>query len=141
VGNGECAALAEQALREAGAKPRHELTAPQPNRAAADYVWGELLQPTDPVFPGDILQFRDVKLNFRLPNGSSVTQSLARHTAIVYRVHAPGAFTILEQNVRGPGNTGQRRVVQPGMIDVRAMTQGTIWAFRPVPKAEPVAAD
>jgi hypothetical protein len=82
-----------------------------------------------------VLQFRNVELKFRFPNGSTYTQSFAHHTAVVYRTHAPGVFTIVQQNVGGPGKTeDQKRLVQPGMIDVRAMTRGTIWAYRPVPK-------
>jgi len=135
VGSGQCAALAEHALREAGAKPRHEFAAPLPDLGEDDYVWGQLLQPTDPVLPGDILQFRDVELKFRFPNGSSYTQTFSHHTAVVYRVHAPGVFTIVQQNVGGPGRTAeQKKLVQAGMIDVRAMTRGTIWAYRPVAK-------
>ena len=138
VGSGECAALAEKALREAGAKPHHEFTAPLSGMTEEDYVWGQLLQPTDPVLPGDVLQFRNVELKFRFANGSTYTQSFAHHTAVVYLTHAPGVFTILQQNVAGPGKTeDQRRLVQPGRIDVRAMTRGTIWAYRPVPKQQP----
>lgn len=135
VGNGECAVLAQQALKEVDGKPRHELTAPLPNMTDDDYVWGQLLQPSDAVLPGDILQFRDVELKFLFPNGSRWTQSFAHHTAIVYRVFGPGQFVILQQNVGGPGKTDeQKRIVQPGTVDVRAMTKGTIWAYRPLAK-------
>ena len=135
VGDGECAVLAQQALKEADGKPHHELTAPLPNMTDDDYVWGQLLQPTDAVLPGDILQFRDVELKFVFPNGSRWAQTFSHHTAVVYRVFGPGQFVILQQNVGGPGKTEeQKRLVQPGTIDVRAMTKGTIWAYRPIGK-------
>ena len=135
VGDGECAVLAQQALKETDGKPHHELTTPLPNTTADDYVWGQLLQPTDAVLPGDILQFRDVELKFLFPNGSRWTQSFSHHTAVVYRVLGPGQFVILQQNGGGPGTTEeQKRLVQPGTIDVRAMTKGMIWAYRPIAK-------
>ena len=52
-----------------------------------------------------------------------------------------GAWTALtageaEPRSSAPGKQSARtkRLVQPGTIDVRAMTKGTIWAYRPIAK-------
>ncbi len=102
VGDGECFALADQALRHAGAQSADHYGAVTPD---ADYVWGTEVSLSE-VRPGDVVQFRDYRYNREVDtqkgDGSEtfVTDSQERphHTAIVERVEANGAVTVLEQN-------------------------------------------
>src|SRR3954462_5088004 len=88
VGDGECASLANQALRAAGAKGRG------PDRPAkGDYTWGTQIyyiesqqstpkaegKPFD-IKPGDIIQLRDVKFAGRRPGGT-YSMTFGHHTA------------------------------------------------------------
>ncbi|MFC1660901.1 hypothetical protein ACFL3S_05525 [Gemmatimonadota bacterium] len=123
VGTGECFELADKALKHAGAKSASdygEVT------KEGDYVWGKEIVPTS-VQPGDILQFRNFKVEtnttkgfkIQFPNGEGVTwdefdlQTLERphHTAIAAgRDQATGKHTILEQNVDGRKTVGEDRI-------------------------------
>lgn len=110
VGDGECYALADHALRAAGAK--RAIHYPQePNRG--DYVWGERVvawsiapngkrtrqgHPRD-VRPGDIVQFRDAVFERRGARSISF-RSADHHTAVVERITGE-TLTVLHQNSNG----------------------------------------
>ena len=112
VGNGECWALANQAVYGAGGKSSPGYT-DTPNKG--DYVWGELVYAVEvkdgkatetgsvaKVKPGDVVQFRDTKLAGRRPGGGTYTMSFSHHTAIVEAVN-PDLKTVgvLHQNFAG----------------------------------------
>lgn len=127
VGDGDCTALAREALRQAGAG--RSRTRPG--------VWGEERASLRDARPGDILQFQDVVLVHRTlrGDGAIVTQeiALAHHTAIVARVRKGGArpvLVILHQNAAGAA--AEARVVQEWTIDLAEKRSGTIRAYRPV---------
>jgi myosin tail region-interacting protein MTI1 len=126
VGNGECAALAFQALRAAGAKPRAAHGFPSPR----DYVWGKLVllaeaAPNGPkmtgalgdVRPGDIAQFSNARLG---------RAHFAHHTAVVADI-SDKRLGLLEQKVGG------RRFVVEGAIRLDKLSAGWIRFYRPVP--------
>src|SRR5688572_29468842 len=100
VGDGECFALADRALRHAGARSADDYGTIVPD---ADYVWGALVSLAD-VRPGDVVQFRDYRYDREVETqnaaGSIVTntdfQERPHHTAIVERVDGNGAMTVLE---------------------------------------------
>lgn len=102
VGDGECFTLADNALRNAGARSAADYGAVTPD---ADYVWGSAVALSD-LRPGDIIQFRNYRYDREVEtshsDGSSETntdfQERPHHTAIVERVGANGAVTVLEQN-------------------------------------------
>jgi hypothetical protein len=102
VGDGECFALADKALRNAGAKSAEDYGTVTPD---ADYVWGTPVKLAD-VQPGDIIQFRgyayERKIETNKSDGSSSwkteSQERPHHTAVVERVEGDGAITVLEQN-------------------------------------------
>jgi hypothetical protein len=141
VGDGECAHLANEALRVAGASfigsdPHHN----------GDYVWGTLItritargghrvdsNPSAAVRPGDIIQFQNVYLS----NGASYPQ----HTAIVASVDSHGRPTaVYEQNVgtNGKGKTGvHNRFVKLDPINLNTMVSGTVHIYRAVPRQDP----
>jgi hypothetical protein len=129
VGNGECAALAFQALKWAGAATRGGPDFP----AGGDYVWGRqvvLLEasPTGPkltgtygeIQPGDVMQYRDVKFG---------KMHAHHHTAIVKEIDpASGRVQAFAQN------GGGRRFVFEVEVPLARLTEGWIRIYRPIPR-------
>jgi len=126
VGSGECAALAFQALRSAGAKTRAGPDYPEPK----DYVWGRQVlliegRPEGPVTtgdlgdvrPGDIVQYRDTKF---------ARAHFEHHTSVVRKID-PKILTVYQQNVGGV------RVVREGSVHIDRLVQGWIRIYRPIP--------
>ena len=126
VGNGECAGLAFQALRAAGAKPRARHGFP----TQRDYVWGKLVllieaTPEGPkstgsvrdVGPGDIAQFSNVKAG---------RAHFGHHTAVVSEINDT-RLAMVEQHVGG-GHT-----VVEGAIRLDKLSSGWIRFYRPIP--------
>ncbi len=128
VGDGECFALADQALRASGARSAAdygEVT------ADADYVWGNAVQLVD-VQPGDVLQFRDYSVTIEVTvtstktfhDGSteeteetrSETYGRPHHTAIVSAKLSGGRLRVLEQNAPPRGSSTPQRVVRSNEI-------------------------
>jgi hypothetical protein len=132
VGGGECAHLAVEALRAAGAKFAW-LRGP-----TADYAWGHLVSrvratPGGAVFsnpaavfaPGDIIQYH----NAVFADGTWATH----HTAVVAAVDAAGRVTaVYQQNFDGV------RAVTEQALDLTQLTSGWVKVYRPVARA-PVA--
>src|SRR4051812_10056198 len=97
VGDGECASLANQALRAAGAKGRGPDLPKE-----GDYTWGQQVffiqggeadqtsegKSTD-IVAGDIIQLRDVKFKGKKPGGT-YSMTFSHHTAIVAGVEDGG---------------------------------------------------
>lgn len=126
VGNGQCAELPHQALRQFGAMP-YVKDSPNPG----DYVWGRLVATLTPktigqaarVLPGDILQYRGVVFEQRTSTYWS-RSSADHHTSVVASVK-PGAITVYEQNVNG------RLTIATSELKMAELKQGTLWAYRP----------
>lgn len=139
VGDGQCAALASQALAYAGAKNFDVLGPTGPN---ADYVWGTpvaTLTPTSHstlvIVPGDIIQFQDVVIVTQTvyPDGSWTRSEvdLPHHTAIVTNVfpytYIPGnTLTIAQQNVNGVMQD------QLATLNLDGFIKGTMSVYRPI---------
>ncbi len=132
VGSGECAALAFQALKAAGAKARGGPDHP----AKGDYVWGKqvyMIEATSSgpketgsfqdIRPGDVMQFRDVKFG--------ATGGFHHHTAVVAEVDpAAGKIRTYQQNIGG------KRFVMEGHPNLKHLAQGWIRFYRPIPAAK-----
>lgn len=129
VGNGECAGLATQALKAAGAKTRGGPDAPKPG----DYVWGRqvLLVEASPeapkltgkvtdVLPGDIVQFHDTKF---------VTAHFPHHTAVVKEM-ADQHLTVYQQHVGGT------KIVREGAVRIDKLAEGWLRFYRPIPEKQ-----
>jgi hypothetical protein len=106
VGRGECWDLAKYAL----------------NSVNADWEplfnFGDKVNPKmDVVYPGDILQFKDVKLS----NGSS----FVKHTAIVYEVVSSGNYIIAHQNFNN------EKYLTTYSLNLDFLTSGNIEFYRP----------
>ncbi|MEO6812005.1 MAG: CHAP domain-containing protein, partial [Isosphaeraceae bacterium] len=109
VGDGECATLADEAVRLAGGKRFYQLGSTGSN---ADYVWGRKITTLTPssgsissIKPGDIIQFRNVTFRqdtkITRPSGSTSTSyktsSYGHHTAVVESVSGNN-INLLQQN-------------------------------------------
>ncbi len=139
VGDGECATLAVEALKAAGAKNFWQLG---PTGNDADYVWGTRVATITPstksaanITAGDIIQFRNVSTYKKttFPNGSwrSYTSSYNHHTAIVKGVSGSEIY-LLHQNVGENGKTPEaKKIVQAGTINLNDITSGSMWVYRP----------
>jgi len=136
VGDGECAALAVEAMKEAGAKPFHSYKE-SPN--AGDYVWGELVYgleigPTlrtesTPVGTfvkaGDIIQFRDAKFSGKA-GGGTYSSSAPHHTAVVVSASKDGkTLEVLQQNVNG------KKTVAAATVKLGDLQSGWVKIYRP----------
>jgi hypothetical protein len=145
VGDGECFALADRALRGAGAKSAADFGTVA---AGADYIWGSEVT-LGSVQVGDVIQFRNYKYsrvtvfddgtNF---GGDDHEEARPHHTAIVKAVGADGLITVWEQNVP-PGSGSIRSIdlyfksVQSGddKNGTKVSVQGTAKFYRPQPRS------
>jgi len=153
VGDGECFALADTALSQAGAKSAAAFTAID---ADTDYVWGTPV-PLAKIRPGDILQFRNFRIrrlitrtirnDFGTVAASTQNEELEdrdHHTAVVERINGP-TISILEQNVAPLGRVVQRRDIElaPAVltqtdpsdpaqqVTTQISVEGDVQAYRP----------
>ena len=101
VGDGQCFALADGALRGANARSAADYGTVTPD---ADYQWGSSVALAD-LQPGDVVQFRDYvfeRVVVTRDSSGTTTDELTgdrpHHTAIVESVDGNGAVTVLEQN-------------------------------------------
>jgi hypothetical protein len=127
IGGGECAHLATEALRFAGAEFRR----PEP-AGTMDYVWtsnrvarlthGSSL-PYRRFQVGDVIQYHNATFSNR--------GAIAHHTQVVAAVDYRGRITsVFEQNVNG-NRTAQRRAAP----DLSKLTGGSVSVYRPVRRA------
>ena len=107
VGDGECAALAVEALKATDAKPND------------GYVWGTPVDIAD-MQPGDIIQFTSAI--FVTPT-MRISMGAPNHTAISYTMTA-GKGSILQQNFNGD------RTVSTFEMDLSTLTSGSIQVYR-----------
>jgi hypothetical protein len=143
VGNGECAVLASEAYKAAGAARRGP-DAPD----KGDYTWGKLVftldaappekpaaatppdaangKPTD-IRPGDVIQFRNAKFRTKV-KGGTYTNTMPHHTAIVASVEENGAtIHILHQNHNG------NKTVQDATLHLADLKEGWLRFYHPLP--------
>lgn len=114
VDRGECWDLANHALKLVGADW---------DKA---YVYGTKIDPMrDQVFPGDLIQFEDVKVHYKDGN-ITYTELMTHHTAIVYQVLGKGNFEIAHQNTEFSG-----RKVGLSKLNLDHIVEGKIYFYRP----------
>ena len=116
VDRGECWDLANEALTLINGKWDHE------------FKYGILLNPKkDSIYPGDIIQFKNIVLEYDLPDGTGkAKESMAQHTAIVYKVFSKGNFEIAHQNTSFSG-----RKVGLSKLNLKTIKKGKIYIYRP----------
>lgn len=114
VATGECWDLAAEALNKASAN------------WDGSYGFGKKVEyQKECVFPGDIIQFKGVKLNYK-EGEYFLTETLEHHTAVVYEVKSKGVYIIADQNTRFTG-----KKVGTRLFEIKNITKGTIQIFRP----------
>ncbi len=122
VGSGECWDLAAGALEFAGAYLDR-------STKASVYMFGKAMNPRhDIIYPGDIIQFENVIIQFRRDNNKYI-EKMPHHTAIIYTVNGPGRYLIAHQN---NSKTGKR--VGITYLDLKHIKQGEFIIYRPVAK-------
>jgi hypothetical protein len=142
VPDGECFALADRALRNAGAKSAAAFGPVVPD---GDYVWGSEVSQAN-LRPGDIIQFRDYTCRIVTVTETASeertderVEERPHHTAIVEQMGEDGAVRVIEQNIP-PGSPVVRArlhfVDSQSARDGRTTTvtvRGTFWFYRPQP--------
>ena len=114
VDRGECWDLAYQALTRINA------------RWDGKYKYGREVNPKrDEIFPGDLIQFRNVNVRYREEN-TIYTETMDHHTAIVYRVIENGVYELAHQNTGFSGRT-----VGISKLDINTVVSGRMWFYRP----------
>jgi hypothetical protein len=129
VGDGECFALADKTLKDAGAKSAADFGAVT---ADADYVWGTQVADLKLVQPGDILQFRNHEVEVKTTtttvktyaDGTVETQDAedvqtykrGHHTAVVSAAPGAGTLTIVEQHVMDRSTGALSKVVRQNQL-------------------------
>lgn len=117
VDRGECWDLANQALKLINADW---------DKA---YVYGDALDiKKDEIFPGDLIQFENVKTKWTEGN-ATYTEIMTHHTAIVYKVIDKGIYEIAHQNTQFSG-----RKVGISELNLNHVTEGDIFFYRPTKK-------
>ena len=111
VGDGECAALAGDAINLVHAQ--------KPPNNGKWYVWGRELKPGQPVLPGDIVQLEDCKWR---------TNAAPHHTQVIRRVLGPNRYEVLHQHV------GASKIVMPGELNMNTLLEGAVKIYRPLPR-------
>ena len=117
VGSGECWDLAHEALDASGAD------------WGRPFQFGLQLDPNrDEIRPGDIIQFKSVRIVKELENGGKFFNTIGApdHTAIILEVAATKRYRIAHQNSDG------KRYVITSEVDLNFMKSGKFWIYRPV---------
>ncbi|MFC2152569.1 hypothetical protein ACFLSE_08580 [Bacteroidota bacterium] len=90
------------------------------------YVYGNSIDPTkDKVFPGDLIQFKNVKVQYTEGN-ATYTELMAHHTAVVYKVLEKGIYEIAHQNTQFSG-----RKVGISKLNLNHVIKGKLYFYRP----------
>ena len=117
VDRGECWDLANQALTRIDAK------------WDLQFKYGKLLDPKkDIVYPGDIIQFKNVMFETKSADGLETRrETMGQHTAIVFKVNAKGDYDLAHQNTGFSG-----RKVGISRIVLANLKKGKLFIYRPV---------
>ena len=117
IDRGECWDLAYQALNRFNGE------------WDGKFQYGKLINPKrEPVLPGDIIQFKNVKIMYQITN-TTYTEFMKQHTAIVYQVKHKNVYTIAHQNTEFSG-----RKVGLSDLNLDHVVKGNIKIYRPIPK-------
>jgi hypothetical protein len=117
IGRGECWDLAAEALNSTGAK------------WDGQFGFGKPIDPRkDCVFPGDVIQFRNVRVTYRKGN-TFYEEEMDQHTALVYEVKEKGKYVVAEQNTSRLG-----RRVGLNDLELENIRKGRTQFFRPQAK-------
>ena len=140
VGDGQCFALADTALRRAHARSAADYGTVTPT---ADYTWGTSVTLAE-LQPGDVIQFSGYSYERVVvtddDSGTTRTEHAEdrqHHTAIVERVNGNGEVTVLEQNAPDGSPVARThlfftsRTTTSGNTTTTITVQGSFWFYRP----------
>jgi hypothetical protein len=113
IGRGECWDLAKEALDYAEAT------------LIDAYVFGRLLDKNECIYPGDILQFENIKTEL-VEGGLTTFQNFPHHTAIVYETTSQNEIILAHQNVDG------KRKVTTSKFIFSSVIEGELKVYRPI---------
>jgi signal peptidase I len=92
-----------------------------------NYGFGkELNIKKDCVYPGDIIQFENVKIEYH-KNNTTYWEEMDHHTAVIFKVNNKESFTIAEQNTSDLG-----KKVGLNSLELKYILKGTYTVYRPV---------
>ncbi len=120
VDRGECWDFAAAALQHSGAYLDR-------STQKSIYIFGDKLNPKkDTVYPGDIIQFENVALEYSKDN-MRYKETMPHHTAIIYKVLANGHYELAHQNTAFSGK-------KVGLSELRLsdVKKGELIFYRPV---------
>ncbi len=113
VGRGECWDLASEALQSVDAK------------WDGQYKFGTKVNPkTDCIYPGDLIQFEDVKIYYMKGN-MKYYEAMKHHTAIVLKVNSKGNYELIHQNY------DLKKRVLTSTLELKNIIKGKVIFFRP----------
>lgn len=113
VDRGECWDLASFVLEETNA------------RWDGMYEFGRLLDKSACLMPGDIIQFKNVKIQYK--NGrTTYTELMTHHTAIIYEVKSKDEVELIHQNTAYAG-----RKVTTSPMKFSTIVKGSYKIYRP----------
>ena len=119
VDRGECWDLAAAALDHAGAYLDR-------SSQKSIYIFGkELNAKKDEIFPGDIIQLENVKLEY-IKGNVIYTETIIHHTAIIYEILGEGHYKIAHQNTNFSG-----KKVGISELNINYNKKGKITFYRP----------
>ena len=122
VARGECWDLAAAALDHAGAYLDR-------STQKSIYIFGKEINPkNEQVYPGDIIQIENAKLEYKKDNGI-YTETMTHHTAIIYEVLGKSQFKIAHQNTSFSG-----KKVGLSDFNLNYLKKGSITFYRPYKK-------
>lgn len=122
VDRGECWDLAAAALDHAGAYLDR-------SSQKTIYIFGKTLNPKkDTIYPGDIIQIENVKLEYTSGN-MIYTETMSHHTAIIYEVIDKDHFRIAHQNTSFSG-----KKVGISELNMEHIEKGKVIFYRPFRK-------
>lgn len=124
VGRGECWDLAAGALASSGAYFDR-------SSMKTISIYGRKLNPEkEAVLPGDMIQFENVKLEWKEGN-STYSATMIKHTAIVYKVNSEMDYEIAHQNT---GEWGKKVGISNFRLD--RVKKGKVMIYRPIKEKE-----
>ena len=114
VYRGECWDLAKYVLEETDSK------------WDGLYEYGKLLEKSDCLMPGDIIQFKNVKIQYKIGR-STYTEMMTHHTAIINEVKSVDEVVLIHQNTAIAG-----RKVATSSMKFSTIVKGSYKIYRPV---------
>jgi hypothetical protein len=89
------------------------------------FVYGELLDKSSCLMPGDIIQFKNVKIQYK-EGRTTYTEMMTQHTAIIYEVNSKDEVVLIHQNTPVKG-----RKVGTSSIKFSTIVKGSYKIYRP----------